>query len=78
LQVIRERVGHNQIAESNISEAVAQGKKDAWKKEIKAKIMQDLAREQKEQDELLAQAYAEWANDPNEWTNDEKDAWANE
>jgi hypothetical protein len=29
LQVIRERVGHNQIAESNISEAVAQGKKDA-------------------------------------------------
>jgi hypothetical protein len=58
LRELRERVRHNKIAESNISEAVAEGKREHFE-EIKAKIMQDLAREQKEQDELLAKAYAE-------------------
>jgi flagellar biosynthesis chaperone FliJ len=77
LKELRERVRNNQLAESNISEAVTEGKKEAWKKEIRAKILQELEKEGKERDELLAKAYAEWANDPNE-RNNEEDAWADE
>jgi hypothetical protein len=58
LKELRERVKFSQLSGQDIAQATNKGKEDHLI-EMRNKILQDLDREEKEQDELLAKSFQE-------------------